>query len=209
MDNKVTIRSWKDMEEFWDTSIWTYIKRKDWENVRSKLSGVVYRLKQKPKSMMWWVRHRTTDRYNIVDTGLPFGYYDADYLMLHACFNLLKEYVEIECAWMQLMVTDDREMKPWWMTLKGFRKRHGRELGLKHLASWDDAKSSPESELWDQATIDSQKEKYHAIRDLYLWWMDVYPNRERTAEYEIMLKQDQEEEEKLVALMKIRQTLWT
>lgn len=33
-------------------------------------------------------------RYHLVDTGLEPGYYDADELMLHACFSLLCRYVE-------------------------------------------------------------------------------------------------------------------
>lgn len=47
---------------------------------------------------IWWLRHRTTDRYHVVGTGLPPGYYDKDTQMLHACFWLLVRFVDKECG---------------------------------------------------------------------------------------------------------------
>jgi hypothetical protein len=42
----------------------------------------------------YWVRHRTTDKFHIIETGLKPGYYDYDKRMLHGCFHLLTEYVD-------------------------------------------------------------------------------------------------------------------
>ena len=51
----------------------------------------------------WWdfIRCHTFTRYHIVDcrskaNGYTFGWVDTDRRILHACFNLLKEYVEKE-----------------------------------------------------------------------------------------------------------------
>ena len=48
------------------------------------------------KDAYWAVRHRVwpRDRYHVVRTGLPPGYYDQDYRMLYACFALLESYVK-------------------------------------------------------------------------------------------------------------------
>lgn len=60
----------------WYVKVWKWLRRKD---------------------PIWWIRHRTTDRYNVVRTGLPPGYYDKDIQMIHACFSLLVDFVESEC----------------------------------------------------------------------------------------------------------------
>ena len=57
-----------------------------------------YRVTNKIKDAKWWVRHRTTEKYHLVNTGLTPGYYDADTRMLHSVFSILKEFIEIECA---------------------------------------------------------------------------------------------------------------
>lgn len=67
---------------------------KAWRWVARKFSDRRFRWNP---GIIWWVRHRTTDRYNVVSTGLPPGYYDKDIQMLHACFSLLVDFVEREC----------------------------------------------------------------------------------------------------------------
>ena len=47
-----------------------------------------------------WVRYRTTRRYHIVSTGMKPGYSDVTEKMLHVNFNMLKDFVEIEKAHM-------------------------------------------------------------------------------------------------------------
>jgi hypothetical protein len=61
----------------WYTSAWYWLRRLD---------------------PIWWIKHRTIDRYHVVGTGLPPGYYDKDTQMLHACFSLLVDFVEVECG---------------------------------------------------------------------------------------------------------------
>lgn len=52
------------------------------------------------KNAHWNLHHRfdPRHRYNIVRTGLKPGYYDSDTRMIHACFQLLVDFVEKECA---------------------------------------------------------------------------------------------------------------
>ena len=47
-----------------------------------------------------WVKYRTTRRYHIVSTGMKPGYSDVTEKMLHVNFNMLKDFVEIEKAQM-------------------------------------------------------------------------------------------------------------
>ena len=47
-----------------------------------------------------WVKYRTTRRYHIVSTGMKPGYSDVTERMLHVNFNMLKDFVEIEKAHM-------------------------------------------------------------------------------------------------------------
>lgn len=70
--------------------------------IRYHLNGIKdffeYRVINSLKDVKWWVRHRTTDKYHQVDTGLSPGYYDADTRLLHGVFSILKDFIEIECA---------------------------------------------------------------------------------------------------------------
>ena len=55
---------------------------------------VGYRLREWQYEILY--RVHPGHQYHLVRTGLKPGYYDADYLMLHACFALLCRYVEDE-----------------------------------------------------------------------------------------------------------------
>jgi hypothetical protein len=46
--------------------------------------------------LIWWVRHRTVNRYHIIETGLKPGWWDTDTRLLHAAFTLLENFVESE-----------------------------------------------------------------------------------------------------------------
>lgn len=58
----------------------------------------VYRVAHRLDRLIWAARYRLSPRhrYHLVDTRLEPGYYDVDYLMLHACFALLRRYIEDE-----------------------------------------------------------------------------------------------------------------
>ncbi len=48
--------------------------------------------------IIWWFRHRFVPRtrFHVVDTGLPYGWYDVDTRILHASFELLCGCIEKE-----------------------------------------------------------------------------------------------------------------
>jgi hypothetical protein len=88
------------------------------EKVRAfwKLKGIDigrdYRyLVNRVKDTYYWVRHRTVDKYHVVRTGLEPGYYDKDTQMIHACFNLLVEFVDREQPWAYCQDLDASSLK--------------------------------------------------------------------------------------------------
>jgi alpha-glucuronidase len=78
--------------------------------------------------------------------------------MLHACFSLLEDYVEIELSW-------------------GSKKYRDAEKGLENLdytISYND--KLPENHtVWDRMP-DHQVEAAKEAKELYLWWQDYKKN---------------------------------
>jgi len=193
----------------------------------------------------WSIRYRTVCKYHLVNTKLNPGYHEIDERMLHANFELIVDYVEIECANMA-DITDmarritERGWKnaylPKIMKVKEFRSR---ELGMQHL-EWETTLASPS--LDEMSRSPDQAARAVQVIILYTWWKDIYPNREalespdrgsvglgflsqkwkkenpemseKIQQWSIdshtqELEWDKEEEEMLIALMKIRKGLWT
>lgn len=140
--------------------------------------GVIMPIRWKYDAVRDWIRYRTYDRYHVVYTGLPPGYYGSDKQMFHASFNVLKDFVEVEMASLAYWHSDDAKNAGWcerylpfYRIFKPFRSR---EYGLAHLnwaATLDDP-SLPPQERCDHQAISARE-----IRELYLWWVDVFPNR--------------------------------
>lgn len=132
----------------------------------------------KYKSAKDWIRYRTYDRYHIVDTGLKPGYQDSASQMFHASFTVLKDFVEVELAWCRYHWSDERKTASFWEKhlpfYRMFNPFRSRKLGLDYLnwASTLDDPSLPPNERCDHQAISSRE-----IRELYLWWTDIRPNR--------------------------------
>jgi hypothetical protein len=116
----------------------------------------------------YWFKYRLQKkhRYHLIDTGLSPKYYEIETRMLHGMFNILKEYVEIEKATLHYLSIEKGDVKP-----------SKRQAGLNHLEweiglTYDDY---PDPELAGKPTL--QAEGAQQVKDLYLWWMDVRPNR--------------------------------
>ena len=112
--------------------------KKQQDELKSKWWGKTYlffkHLPTKLENLKYWVTHRTIDKYNKIEIpSLKPGYYDKDTQMLHGMFDLLVDYVECELAWMQLILSEEQRLVPWWQSLKRYRNLHGREFGLKYL----------------------------------------------------------------------------
>jgi hypothetical protein len=188
-------------------------------------------------NIAWGIRYRTVRKYHLVNTKLNPGYHEIDTRMLHANFELLVDYVEIECANMAA-IADSWQEKHIPSILK-FKEQRSRELGFKHL-QWEATLASAELSEFERSP--DQAAKAVQIMILYTWWKDVYPNREilpppdrgslrmkflskqwkkKNPEMSAKIDQwsrdafeqetawDKEEEEMLIALMKIRKGLWT
>lgn len=117
-------------------------------------------------------------RFDRVQTDLKTGYYDVDTRMIHACFSLLTDYVEIECAWMQVVF--DKEKKANFLGLQRFLPRllrhsiRSRKHGMEHL-QWETTLADPDLDPFEQSP--SQADRAEKVIDLYTWWKDVRPNR--------------------------------
>lgn len=126
------------------------------------------------------ILYRTSRRFHIVDTGLEPGYHDVDERMLHACFQLLVEYVEIECAQAHIVFHKERwnEYWGWKRRLPRFIRGRvcSRELGLAHL-DWEISLIGIGGDPDDPGKT-GQARRARTVKDLYLWWTVERPNRE-------------------------------
>lgn len=207
-----------------------------------------------------YIRNRWITKTHAIVTPLERGvWHENDQLMMHAMFQVLVDYIEIEKASCALWDDDRRkkykEKMPWWRHLP-YRLRFGqwrsRELGLEYL-EWE--MSLKNENEWDDKLDPEYGKPTRQARsaceqmELYLWWKDVRPHRPDPSElsgytkafadrqknkkedediwdilsepvtdeyrkimdksYEIEESQDQEDQEMLIRLIKIRSHLWT
>lgn len=166
-------------------------------------------------TMRIYIVNRFVDRTHLLPTRLtPGEYYDVDTKLFHAMFEALVDFIEIEKAWMEVVFNDEmwRERKyPWWhryRLLRWTRQRRCPEAGLAYLA-WEMSLTGP-----DQKQADAAAEQLA----LYNWWKFLRPTRGDPYDIEGMTfeqrmkveaQYDQEDEEMLIRLIKIRRSLWT
>lgn len=161
------------------------------------------------RSAYWWVRYRTTNRNHILKIhSLEPGWHDRDTRMLHACFQLLIDYIEIELP--------RREYR-----LKSAKARRASK-GLELL---DEMIEDPSCHHGPSPT---QAEAAQIKKDLYLWWTETRAKRieawadpliwtdeakaEGTAgEQASYLEHCYDEEDQLMLkrLISVRNTLWS
>lgn len=137
-------------------------------------------IKWKREAITQFIRYRTYDRYHVLKTGLEPAYQSVEVQMLHVCFNLLKDFVEVETAWSHYMWNSDASNTPTWAEqympfYRIFFPFRRPDLGVKHLewaATLDDPALPPHERSEAQAV--SARE----VLALYNWWINVRPNRE-------------------------------
>ena len=127
------------------------------------------------------------------------GYWDKDELMLHACFQILVNFVKRE-----------------WDEGKGWRGEtwasyHDLEKCEKDLKSQGYTKKMIKTEI---DGLKRSNEITKEIWDLYNWWTKIRPNRnpDRCADWDdnkADFVEDVEDTEMLNRLMKVRRALWT
>ena len=115
----------------------------------------------------------------------PGQWCDVGNRFLPCLFNELVDFVEIETAWIHILWDKEALGKydaPFWAT-GWFRWRTWRspQAGLDHLdwamtltmgADWGTEETDPKYGQPTQQAVNARE-----IKDLYLWWTTVYPNR--------------------------------
>jgi hypothetical protein len=120
-----------------------------------------------------YVAYRTSKRYNVLKIReLPANYWDKDTILLYAVMQLVVDFVEIECSFMELDTPYTLRQRinfklPWF--LRSDEVYRNRELGLQHLKMLEET-------YQDMLVNPSDAPK--AIREVYLWWKDVRPLRQ-------------------------------
>lgn len=160
------------------------------------------------KRGIWWVRYRTTNRNHILKiNSLEPGWHDRDTRMLHSCFQLLVDFVEMELPRREHRIKSAKRRDP--------------EAGLAILnETINDATRLSHTSVQIEAT----KEK----RDLYLWWTHTREKRINAWSDTLIWSDesrldgsagdqasyldhlyDEEDQHMLVRLIAVRNTLWT
>jgi hypothetical protein len=140
--------------------------------------AVTLPIKWKYDAVRNWIRFRTYDKYHIVKTGLKPDYYGFGERILHANFNMLKDFVECDKSWHGFWSQDEKEKQTWcqkyipfYWTFVEFRRP---DLGINHL-EWemtlDDPSLPPQDQSPEQAC--SAREQMA----LYKWWTEIRPSR--------------------------------
>jgi hypothetical protein len=136
-----------------DVNVWISV------NIFQRLTNIVY-----------WFKYRFVKehKYHLIDTKLKPNYYEIDNRMLYGMFSMLVDYVEIELGHQDKWHNENKNLTY-------------REYGLNHLAWAKDLVYDEEStkehypELYMTPT--PQAETAKEVEHLYLWWMDIRPNR--------------------------------
>lgn len=137
-----------------------------------------------------WIRYRTSDKYHIVNTGLTPGYYSNDDIILHANFNILKTFVEVELSRFSCWSSKSNKKVSWWKKYipfyyKFFPIKYNIEYSVKHL-EWAATLDDPALSVYERSD-----EQAHAAREtleLYNWWVNTRPARK---EHEYVSYSDQ------------------
>jgi hypothetical protein len=196
------------------------------DNIREKIEDFFWEIKYVFFRVVHWIRFRTYEKHHVVRTGLPPGYTDVTDKMLHANFNMLVDFIEIEKAWMEYICHRQDISISWMKRLLYKCKFRSPELGLSYL-KW-------EMELEGKYNTRQRDAAFEQFK-LYDWWKNVRPNRpdpfdnfptfgnlkdtskKTMAQYKKASKQvhkicqeyNKEDEQMLIRLMKIREELWT
>lgn len=200
--------------------------------------SVLMPIKWKYDNISLWVSHRTTSRYHIMDTGLPPGYYNISEQILHASFNSLKDFVEVDLALREHWCSKSKKSwcekhMPFYRIVYPFRNPL---LGITHL-EWEMTLDDPTLPAYERSP--EQAKHAREVMALYKWWTETRPARiepiirypsndffdifdpifRNSQEYKlyrsdikkstkIKASWDKEDDAMLIRLMKIRHGLW-
>jgi hypothetical protein len=139
-------------------------------------------------SIRYYINNRWITRSHALTAhprDIPRGEWrDVGNRFLPCLFNELVDFVEVEQAWHNVL-WDKEKLKefgpPWYRKWFGLRGWRSRESGLDYL-NWagelrigEDWGVDPDDKDYGQLT--PQAKNAREIKELYLWWTEVYPNR--------------------------------
>lgn len=144
-------------------------------------------------SIKYYIRNRFITKTHYLKTGLKPGYwYDFDERILHAIFNELVDFVEIELA----------NLSKWNETKKYYFKNERCVEAAYDYFNWA-------KELEEEGQKTRQAEDAQKIQDLYEWWKTERPNRINSYDYDLEEKYQEEDTKMLIKLIEIRNSFWT
>lgn len=178
-----------------------------------------------------YIRNRFITKTHYLKTGLePGQYHELDTRIIHGLFNELVDFVEIEQAWLN-HICGEKKFK--------FKKGRSPEAGVDYLhwASKlihdENSGVDKSSEYYGKPT--RQAQSAIKILEIYNWWKNIRPNRSEPMDIsgwsdycknkknytedqvslmldklnEIEEQYDNEDENMMIELIKIRKSLWT
>jgi len=174
-----------------------------------------------------YIRNRWIDKTHYLKTGLkPGHYYELDYRLMHGLFNELVDFVEIELAYNMT-----------WKNENKYQFKNGRCVDAAYdYFKW--AKNLKGKNEKGKRVLTEQAKSARKIQQLYEWWKYKRPNRlspmdksgwnkvydsmelndfkapKNAHKYYMKLvkieeEYEQEDEDMMVELIKIRKHLWT
>jgi hypothetical protein len=151
------------------------------ETIPDALQWVNERTIEKVHNARYYLVQRFVAKSHVIDTGLPKGvvseYHD---LVLHGVFESLVNFVEVECASVNMYHATEAERKefkyPWWMRHRIARLKPWRspEAGVAYL-TWSMSLDDPESGA--EHLVPHQAETARNVFNLYKWWKYDRPSR--------------------------------
>lgn len=183
------------------------------------LQDIVYFPLDLYRTIKIYIRNRYIDKLQYLHTGLkPGSYYDLDYRIIHALFNELVDFVELELT---------ASMK--WDSSKKYKFIKGRcKEAQDDYFDWA-------NHLKHQGRLTEQAKASRKIQKLYEWWKNERPNRidpfsssefsydideildnkqikqkqkAYKKAYDVELDQENEDTKMLIELINIRHHLW-
>lgn len=180
---------------------------------------LLHKIRYRLRNFKYYVLHRwvwKSHRYFIRDYEKG-QYYDIDVKMFLSVFSMLVDYVEGELAHLSKICADDSSSpeviaytRATWIDRWLNRNQWNRRLGLAHL-EWDISLGEKNP---------GQSSTANEVRDLYLWYKDIRPNRPDPDEifpnvddwqqyFNLANKYSDEDDEMLCRVIRIRHGMWT
>lgn len=143
-----------------------------------------------PLNIIRQLANHLNNRYILVTHGLVASkeslkrgqWHDLSHRFLPCMFSALVDFVEMECAHVSYLWSENKIEAPWWYRWRIYKGWRNKELGLEYLR-WSASLVNDETmgyysndPLYQAPTRQALEAK--EILELYLWWTKIRPLRE-------------------------------